>query len=160
MSLNDIDPIAAITAEIEKAEADMLILGTLAAISACLPNIYAIYARRELFTVLYLFVTARAGSGKGRLTLCRAIVDPIHEELRAESNRLEEQFRVEKEQYKRQKKGDGIPNPRHRHDYQHRPPAAHAPRYWPVAEDPHNAKCRGAVHGADSPAVVLGRSAG
>ena len=93
------------------ADADMLILGTLAAISACLPNIYAIYARRELFTNLYLFVTARAGSGKGRLSLCRAIVDPIHEELRAESNRLEEQFRLEKEQYKRQKKGDGIPEP-------------------------------------------------
>lgn len=71
MSLYDIDPIAAFTAEIEKAEADMLILGTLAAISACLPNIYAIYARRELFTDLYLFVTARAGSGKGRLTHCR-----------------------------------------------------------------------------------------
>jgi hypothetical protein len=53
----------------------------------------------------------RAGSGKGRLTLCCAIVDPIHEELRAESNRLEEQFRVDKEQYRRQKKGDGIPEP-------------------------------------------------
>ena len=92
-------------------DADMLILGTLAAISASLSNIYAIYARRELFTNLYLFVTARAGSGKGRLSLCRAIVDPIHEELRAESNRLEEQFRLEKEQYKRQKKGDGIPEP-------------------------------------------------
>ena len=94
-----------------EADADMLILGTLAAISACLPNIYAIYARRELFTNLYLFVTARAGSGKGRLSLCCAIVGPIHEELRAESNRLEEQFRQEKEQYKRQKKGDGIPEP-------------------------------------------------
>lgn len=94
-----------------EADADMLILGTLAAISACLPNIYAIYARRELFTNLYFFVSARAGSGKGRLTLCRAIVDPIHEELRAESNRLEEQFRVDKEQYRRQKKGDGIPEP-------------------------------------------------
>lgn len=94
-----------------EADADMLILGTLAAISACLPNIYAIYARRELFTNLYLFVTARAGSGKGRLSLCRAIVDPIHEELRAESNKLEMDYREEKERYKRQKKGEGIPEP-------------------------------------------------
>ena len=91
-----------------EADADMLILGTLTAISACLPNIYAIYARRELFTNLYLFVTARAGSGKGRLSLCRAIVDPIHEELRAESNKLEMDYREEKERYKRQKKGEGI----------------------------------------------------
>ena len=94
-----------------EADADMLILGTLAAISACLPNIYAIYARRELFTNLYLFVTARAGSGKGRLSLCRSIVDPIHEELRAESNKLEMDYREEKERYKRQKKGEGIPEP-------------------------------------------------
>lgn len=92
-------------------DADMLILGTLAAISACLPNIYAIYAKRELFTNLYLFVTARAGSGKGRLSLCRAIVDPIHEELRDESARLEEEYRQAREAYKRQKKGDAIPEP-------------------------------------------------
>lgn len=82
-----------------EADADMLILGTRAAISACLPNIYAIYARRELFTNLYLFVTARAGSGKGRLSLCRAIVDPIHEELRAESNKLEMDYREERRRY-------------------------------------------------------------
>ncbi len=45
------------------------------------------------------------------LSLCRAIVDPIHEELRAESNKLEMDYREEKERYKRQKKGEGIPEP-------------------------------------------------
>lgn len=33
-------------------------------------------------TNLFLFVTARASSGKGRLTLCRYLIEPIHERLR------------------------------------------------------------------------------
>ena len=68
------------------ADADMLILGSLAVISACLPNISGIYAKLKIYPNLYLFVTARAGSGKGRLCLCKTLVDPIHEELRTLSN--------------------------------------------------------------------------
>ena len=68
------------------ADADMLILGSLAVISACLPNISGIYAKLKIYPNLYLFVTARAGSGKGRLCLRKTLVDPIHEELRTLSN--------------------------------------------------------------------------
>lgn len=94
-----------------EADADMLILGTLAAISACLPNISGIYAKMVIYPNLYLFVTARAGSGKGRLCLCRSLVEPIHDELRDLSAQEEEKFRLEKEAYKRQKKTDCIPEP-------------------------------------------------
>ncbi len=62
------------------ADADLLILGTLSVISACLPGIYGHYDHRLIYPNLFLFVTARAGSGKGRLIFCKAIVEPIHDE--------------------------------------------------------------------------------
>ncbi len=66
-------------------DADLLLLGALTVISACLPNIYGIYAQREVFPNLFLFVTAPASAGKGRLTLCRRLVEPIHRDLRQQS---------------------------------------------------------------------------
>ncbi len=65
------------------ADADMLVLGSLAVISACLPGIYGVYDKQETFPNLYLFVTAQAGSGKGKLNLCKSIVEPIHDEMAA-----------------------------------------------------------------------------
>ncbi len=63
-------------------DADVLILGTITVISACLPHVYGVYDGRKVFPNLFLFVTARASSGKGRLGLCRYIVEPIHRQLR------------------------------------------------------------------------------
>jgi len=67
---------------------DLLLLGSLVVISACLPKIFGIYAEREVYPNLFLFVTAQASAGKGRLTLCRKLVDPIHRSLR-EVSKLE-----------------------------------------------------------------------
>lgn len=67
---------------------DLLLLGSLVVISACLPKVYGIYAEREVYPNLFLFVTAQASAGKGRLTLCRKLVDPIHKSLR-EVSKLE-----------------------------------------------------------------------
>jgi len=67
---------------------DLLLLGSLVVISACLPKVYGIYAEREVYPNLFLFVTAQASAGKGRLTLCRKLVDPIHKALR-EVSKLE-----------------------------------------------------------------------
>ena len=61
---------------------DILILGSLAVLSACMPHIKGIYDGRTVFPNLFLFVTARASSGKGRLTLCRHLVEPVHDRLR------------------------------------------------------------------------------
>src|SRR5574344_1134947 len=46
---------------------DILLLGSLVSMSACLPNVYGVYAEREVFANLFLFVTAQASAGKGRL---------------------------------------------------------------------------------------------
>ena len=67
---------------------DILLLGSLVSMSACLPNVYGVYAEREVFANLFLFVTAQASAGKGRLTLCRKLVEPIHKALR-EQNKAE-----------------------------------------------------------------------
>ena len=62
-------------------DADMLILGTLTVVSACIPNVSGLYDDREVYPNLFLFVTAQASAGKGRLSLCRHIVQPIHDRL-------------------------------------------------------------------------------
>lgn len=63
-------------------DANILILGTIVTLSSCLPNVYGIYGDRKVFPNLFLFVTAPASAGKGRLTLCRALVQPIHKQLK------------------------------------------------------------------------------
>ena len=45
-------------------------------ISACLPNFSGVYDRRRVYANLYLFVTAQASAGKGRLSLCKNIIMP------------------------------------------------------------------------------------
>ena len=65
-----------------EADSDILLLGTLTVLSSCMPHIRGIYDRRSVYPNLFLFVTARASSGKGRLNLCRHLVEPIHDRLR------------------------------------------------------------------------------
>ncbi len=63
-------------------DADILILGSLAVLSSCMPHIRGIYDDRTVYPNLFLFVTARAASGKGRLNFCRHLVEPVHDRLR------------------------------------------------------------------------------
>ncbi|MBQ3355391.1 MAG: DUF3987 domain-containing protein [Bacteroidales bacterium] len=73
-------------------DADILILGSLAVFSACIPNVFGVYDRREVFANLFLYVTARASAGKGRLSLCRHLVAPIHQALRDKYHRQMKKF--------------------------------------------------------------------
>jgi len=75
---------------------DLLLLGSLVVISACLPNVFGNYDERKVFPNLFLFLTATASAGKGRLTLCRKLVYPIHKALR-------EQYKVLYDKYKQEK---------------------------------------------------------
>lgn len=76
------------------ADADLLILGALTTFSACMPNVYGIYDKREVFANLFLFVTARASAGKGRLSLCRHLAAPIHKALRDKYKKQMEKFKA------------------------------------------------------------------
>ena len=63
-------------------DADVLLLGSIVSFSSCLPKIFGVYGGRQVFPNLFLFVTAPASAGKGRLSLCRRLVQPIHDQLR------------------------------------------------------------------------------
>jgi hypothetical protein len=80
-------------------ERDILLLGSIVAISACLPRIYGIYDGRKVFPNLFLFVTAQASAGKGRLVHCKQIVMPVHRELREQARLLKQQYELEMAEY-------------------------------------------------------------
>ena len=90
-------------------DADLLILGSLTAISACLPNVSGIYAEREVFPNLFTFVSAPASAGKGRLTSCRYLIKPIHDNLK-QLNKLEmEEYHRQLNEYNQDKKSHEQP---------------------------------------------------
>lgn len=78
-----------------KEDRDILLLGALTTISSSLPNIYGIYDCRKVSSNLYLFITAQASAGKGRLGYCKQIVQPIHKYLREQTELLKVQYEVE-----------------------------------------------------------------
>ena len=87
-------------------DADMLLAGAMATLSATLPNVYGVYDRRRVYPNLYLFVSAEASVGKGRLALCKELVKPIHRELRTQY--LVEVEMIRKALKEKGKRTDGI----------------------------------------------------
>ena len=85
-------------------DADLLILGSLTVISACLPNVSGYYAEREIFPNLFTFISAQASAGKGRLTLCRHLVKPIHDNLKKHYAIEMEEYRHLQNEYSQDKK--------------------------------------------------------
>ena len=85
-------------------DADLLLLGSLTVISACLPNISGYYAEREVFPNLFTFISAQASAGKGRLTLCRHLVKPIHDNLKKHYAIEMEEYRHLQNEYSQDKK--------------------------------------------------------
>jgi hypothetical protein len=84
-------------------ERDLLLLGSITTLSACLGRIYGFYDNRKVYPNLFLFVTARASAGKGRLTLCRNLVQKVHRALRQEAENLQELYQQELTEYSEQK---------------------------------------------------------
>ena len=83
---------------------DILLLGSLVTLSACLPNIYGIYAQKKVGANLYLFISAQASAGKGRLPFCRKLVEPIHKALKEQSLKERETYEMELAEYAQAKK--------------------------------------------------------
>ncbi len=92
-------------------DADLLLLGSLVVTSACIPNVYGIYGGVTVFPNLFLFVSAQASAGKGRLSLCRRLVEPIHRQLR-ELNKLElDEYKRQQVEYNANKKNPDFEQP-------------------------------------------------
>jgi hypothetical protein len=66
-------------------EKDLMILGSITTISACLPKLYGIYDGDKIYPNLYLFVSAPAASGKGKIKFCKRLVNLIHDKMQEEA---------------------------------------------------------------------------
>lgn len=84
-------------------ERDILLLGTLTTLSACLPTIYGIYDGKKVMANLYLFVTAPASAGKGRLTQCKQLVQPIHRLKREQATLIKKEYEANLAMYNQEK---------------------------------------------------------
>ena len=78
---------------------DLVLTGSLATLSSCIPNVFGYYHNRKVFANLYLFVTAQASAGKGILTHCTHLVKPIQQKLRDESAVLKSDYEREYNEY-------------------------------------------------------------
>lgn len=93
-------------------ERDILLLGSLVAISACLPKLSGIYDGKRVYSNLFLFITAPASAGKGRLVHCRQLVNPVHKEFREQAKLHKQHYELEITEYNLNKgKVDGIEKP-------------------------------------------------
>mgnify|MGYP000962170332 CR=1 FL=1 len=92
-------------------DADVLLLGSIVSFSSCLPKIFGVYGGRQVFPNLFLFVTAPASAGKGRLSLCRRLVQPIHDQLRNTYKAEMDEYRIQKARYEHDKKKDYAAEP-------------------------------------------------
>lgn len=85
-------------------DADLLLLGSLTVFSSCFANVFGVYGGVTVYPNLFLFVSAQASAGKGRLSLCRRLVEPIHKQLR-ELNKAEyEDYKHKQAEYVANKK--------------------------------------------------------
>lgn len=96
---------------ISSEDSDMLLLGSLTVLSSCLTQVTGIYGQRQVCPNLFLFVSAQASAGKGRLTLCRHLVDVVHADLRRRNRQEWEEYRREKSLYEKNKRQGGGDEP-------------------------------------------------
>jgi len=89
-----------------KEERDVLLLGALTVLSSCFPKFYSIYDDMKIYSNMYLFVTAQASAGKGKLVHCKQLVMPIHQEMRQQTKVLKDQYDLDMQKYKKQKSLD------------------------------------------------------
>lgn len=74
-----------ITNDFDGRERDIVLLSSLGVLSSCLPNVYGLYAGKEVSANLYVIIIAPPASGKGVMTYSRMLVQPIHDKIYSES---------------------------------------------------------------------------
>lgn len=86
-----------------KEERDILLLGSIVALSSCLPKLIGYYDNKKVNANLFLFITAQASAGKGRLLHCRQLVNPVHKEIRAQADTLKKEYDAQMHDYNSKK---------------------------------------------------------
>jgi len=80
-------------------EKDIFLIGAITVLSGCLPNIMGIYFDEPVSAHLYAFITAPAGSGKGKLKWAKYFGIKIHKTIVEQSLKLKEEYEREMEEY-------------------------------------------------------------
>ena len=93
-------------------ERDLVLLGSLGVLSACLPKIEGVYFDESYSAHLYIFVTAPAGSGKGKLNWPRRLGNEIHDRMIAQSDRAKMEYDRELEDYNNLSRGQRASTPK------------------------------------------------
>lgn len=95
-------------------EKDVFLIGAIAVISGCLSNIQGIYFDEPVSAHLYSFITAPAGSGKGKLKWAKYFGLKIHKTMVQQSIREKEAYEQELENYNNLNKNQrqGVERPR------------------------------------------------
>ena len=83
----------------EAVEKDIFLVGAISVLSACLPHIEGTYFNEIYSSHLYSFITAPAGSGKGKLKWAKFFGQEIHNNMIQESKKNRAIYKKELEKY-------------------------------------------------------------
>lgn len=89
-----------------KEERDILLLGSIVTLSACLPTVIGYYDDKKVNTNLFLFITAQASAGKGKLIHCQQLAAPIHKAMREQAALLKKEYDAQMQDYNSSKGKD------------------------------------------------------
>ncbi|MBU3928562.1 MAG: DUF3987 domain-containing protein [Bacteroidetes bacterium] len=87
-------------------EKDVFLIGVITTLSGCLPNIEGIYFDEPYSAHLYAFITAPAGSGKGKLKWAKFFGQLIHKTIVEQSGVEKETYDMIMEQYNNMTKNE------------------------------------------------------
>jgi predicted transcriptional regulator len=82
-----------------KEERDVLLIGAITVLGACIPKMFGIYDGNMVHPNLYLFITSKASAGKGRLNYCKALAKPVHFALRKQYYQLQQEYENKLREY-------------------------------------------------------------
>lgn len=88
---------------ISSEDRDIILLGAIGCLSVCFDNVCGVYDERVVYSILYLFVVADAGMGKGALSLCRELVDPLNQRLHEQSMQMALDYKRDLSEYQKNK---------------------------------------------------------
>jgi len=85
-----------LTEAFEGREKDIILVSSLCVLSNCIPNIQGVYRRNTIYPHLYGMIVAPPASGKGVMNRTRALIEPIHKQIRDKSQKLKNECEAKK----------------------------------------------------------------
>lgn len=95
---------------------DLLLLSSLVVLSSVCQNVKGVYDNDWVNSSLFAFITARAGSGKGRMKCALELIRPILNDIRQAYEQEMAEYHVAMQEWNAQKSKEGLPpkEPPHR----------------------------------------------